>query len=543
MTQPICPHVGAVDADGKRCDPATYPSFENHCAVVHLIDPADDGLESRDQLLLRDQATYCLGQSHRLCPRFRLLQARPGAPIVEDDPSEMGLPVGFGLGDDFTIDGPDRGPSRLGMWAGVATLLLVFMLCGGSLAAYAGWRMVGQGIATISQRVDSQPAASEPGTVLVLVTATGQPEAQSFVAQQTAAAQTQTAAAQTQTTPLPGGAPLVVVTELPTPSATFAFPGAVTATPASDGPMGPVVITTPTPANQTVDPLAPALATAVAGALVITQPGDTPPTPTRRPTPAFVVPTSTPGGPATPVAVGIPATGTPGFVLPTVSFRAANQSVLPGACTILSWDVENARAVFLDNVGVPGHGERQVCLRWAGQTYTLDVLRQDGSKETHTVFVELVPNTVVPTATPTNTPVLTPTPTWTPEGTPSATPIPPSFGVQVTVDGGNQKQCTVGQRCQVNLLVENTGSLADEMFVDLGKTGPWNAIICRDDGNCADTSLSVGVGAGERRTISLAVDVPGDAAGQSYTFNVQAASGNSGRTVSSGQVLMTLHAQ
>ncbi|RLT32679.1 MAG: hypothetical protein DWI57_18210 [Chloroflexi bacterium] len=526
--------MGAVDADDNRCDPATYPSFENHCFVVHLIDPADDGLESRDQLLLRDQATYCLGQSHRLCPRFRLRQSQPGALTVEDAPNEaatsmpaLGLPVGsgLGLGDDLGFDGPERGPSRLGVWAGVATLLLVFMLCGGSLAAYAGWRLVGQGIASISQRAASQPAASEPGTVLVLVTATSQSEAQSPAAPQLA-------------TPQPG--PLVVVTELPTPTATFAFPAAVTPTPASSQPVGPVVITTPTPADQIVDPLAPALATAVAGALVITQPGNLPPTPTRRSTPEFVVPTSTPGAP---LVAGVSATATPNGVLPTVSFRAANQSVLPGACTILSWDVENARAVFLDNVGVPGRGERQVCLRTASQTHTLDVLRLDGSKETHTVFVEVVPNTVVPTVTPTNTPVLTPTPTWTPEGTPSATPIPPSFGVQITVDGGNQRQCTPGQRCDVNLLIQNTGSLADEMFVDIGKSGPWSAAICRDDGSCADTSISVGVAAGGQRTLLLAVNVPGDAAGQSYTFQAVAASGNSGRTVSSGQVSVTLRAQ
>ena len=541
MTQPICPHVGAVDADDNRCDPATYPSFENHCFVVHLIDPSDDGLESRDQLLLRDQATYCLGQSHRLCPRFRLLPARPGAPALENASDElalgmgvgmgagmgvgMGLEVGagMGMGDEFAYDGPERSPSRLGMWAGVATLLLVFLLCGGSLAAYAGWRLVGQGIATLSQRAEAQTVASEPGTVLVLVTATTQPGTQS-----------------TATTEQIPAAPLVVVTELPAPSATFAFPQAVTATPDSSGAVGPIVITTPTPEAQNTDPLAPELATAVAGSLVITQPGDTPPTPTRRPTPAFVVPTSTPG---VPVVAGVSATATPNSVLPTVSFRAANLSVLPNDCTILSWDVENARAVFLDNAGVAGHGERQVCVTFISHSYVLDVLRMDGSKETHTVIVQVVPNTATPTITPTNTPVLTPTPTWTPEGTPSATPIPPSFGVQVAVDGGNQKQCTPGQRCQINLLVENTGSLADEMFIDLGKTGPWSAVICRDDGNCADTSLSVGVGAGERRTILLAVDVPVDAAGQSYTFRVQAASGNSGRTVSSGQVSVTLHAQ
>jgi hypothetical protein len=264
MTQPICPHVGAVDADDNRCDPATYPSFENHCFVVHLIDPSDDGLESRDQLLLRDQATYCLGQSHRLCPRFRLLPARPGAPALENASDElalgMGVGMGAGMGDEFAFDGPERSPSRLGMWAGVATLLLVFLLCGGSLAAYAGWRLVGQGIATLSQRAEAQPVASEPGTVLVLVTATTQPGMQPpATAEQIPAA------------------PLVVVTELPAPSATFAFPQAVTATPNSSGPPGPIVITTPTPEAQNTDPLAPELATAVAGSLVITQPGDTPP--------------------------------------------------------------------------------------------------------------------------------------------------------------------------------------------------------------------------------------------------------------------------
>jgi len=510
MTQPICPHLGAVDTDDNRCDAAAYPSFENRCFVVHLIDPAEDGLESGAQLLFRDQATYCLGESYRFCPRFRLVQrgASTFAP-QEDDP------VALELAEDFAFEEAPQGPSRLGMWVGVASLLLVIFLCGGSLAAYAGWQLVGRGIVTLSQRVDSQRTNTDAGQVILLVTST--PE------------------------PMTPGAPLVVVTALPTPTPTFNFPQAVTATPESGGLVGPLVITTPTPQGQeNSDPLAPELATAVAGALVITQPGDTPPTPTRRPTPLFDVPTSTPG---VPVVGGAQATPTPVLLEAKITFRSANESVLPGACTILYWDVENVRAVFLDGMGVAGRGEKEVCVRWASQTYTLTALKLDGSQELRTVTVILVPHTVTPTITPTGTPVLTPTPTWTPMGTPSATPIPPSYGVQVTVDGGNQKQCVPGQSCEVSLLVENTGSLADEMFINLGKSGPWSAVICRDDGTCADTALSVGIGPGDQRMLTLRADVPGDASGQNYTFQVEAVSGNSGRTVSSGQVAVTLRAQ
>lgn len=514
MTQPICPHVGAVDGDGNRCDPTEYPSFENRCFVAHLIDSGLDGLESGDQLLQRDQATYCLGESHRLCPRFRVVEpVQSGTALF--DPLLPGVFLGDTAGEYTNPD--EMTPPRVGLWVGVASLLLMIFLCGGSVAAYAGWQLAGRGIVALSQRMENQPQPSEQGQVILLVTPT--PEAA-----------------------LPPG-PLVIVTAAPTatPSATFAFPQAVTATPTSSGASGPVVITTPTPPNQEKsDPLAPELATAVAGALIISQPGDTAATPTRRPTPNFVVPTSTPGAP---VVGGIQATGT--VILPEarISFRSAHERVLPGACTILYWDVENVRAVFLNGKGVGGRGEEEFCILWTSQTFTLTVLKLDGSQETRTLTVILVPHTLTPTITPTHTPVLTPTPTWTPQGTPSVTPIPPSFGVQVTAEGGNQKPCSVGQSCEVPLLVENTGSLADEMFINLGKDGPWSSVICRDDGSCADTALSVGIGPGERRYVTLRVDVPGDAAGQSYIFQVEAVSGNSGRTVSSGPMAVTLTAQ
>lgn len=513
MTHSICPHLGAVDAEKKRCDAVTYPSFENRCFVAHLIDPTTDELDSRDQLLFREQATYCLGAGHQICPRFRTIPAGGGDFVLADGSS---IPLSPLLSGDGSVFDEPAEPSRLPMWTGLVSMLLVLFLCGGSVAAYAGWQLVGRGIVTLAQRVDNQPAQSESGQLIVLVTMTPAPTSSGAV----------------------GG--VAVLVEQPTPTPTFVFPPAVTATPSTDGLIGPVVITTPTPQNQAAnDPLLPELATAVAGALIITQPGDTPPTPTRRPTPEFVVPTSTPGLPLVGEQFSTP-TPTPVVLEAKISFRSAHQTLLPGTCTILFWDVENVRAVFLDGMGVAGKGEREVCLRTTSQSYTLTVLKMDGIQETSTLTVQIVPHTPTPTITPTNTPVLTPTPTWTPEGTPSATPVPPSFGVNVVVDGGNQKECTPGQSCEVMLLVENTGSLADEMFVNLGKSGPWTASICRDDGACADTALSVGVGPGTWRAVVLRAQVPGDATGQNYTFQVEAVSGNSGRTVSSGQVPVTL---
>jgi hypothetical protein len=62
--------------------------------------------------------------------------------------------------------------------------------------------------------------------------------------------------------------------------------------------------------------------------------------PTRKPT---AMPTATPCLPA------------------QVSFGADDTSLFEGECTTLRWDVEYATAVFLDGVGVVGHGTRKVC--------------------------------------------------------------------------------------------------------------------------------------------------------------------------------------
>jgi hypothetical protein len=536
--QKFCPHLGTCGEDGTRSEAQDYPSFENQCFAIEFIDPLADGLESQDQLLLTDQATYCLSSSHRLCPRFRLLLGGLNPPTSDHVPGFEGdateaadniPPQSDGalspyldpeLLDELSYDydqSAEQGP-RLGIWMGAATLLFVFLLCGGSLAAYAGWQLVGRGLVPISERLTEMGAPPQQNQIFLLVTPTPASVAQASI--------------------------LPTATATATPA--FSFPSAVTPTPNTGDPQtNPVVITTPTSAAPPIDdsgevPSDPALATAVAGPVVITTPGNLS-VPTRRPTPTFEVPTSTPG---TPAVIVVTATPTPVYPDPIIEFRSAHQALTPDSCTTLYWKVENVRAVFLDNEGVFGQGERRVCIRSASETYTLSVLLMDGTQEDHTVTVNLTLYTPTPTPTPSYTPVLTPTPTWTPEGgTPVPSAVPPQHGVALIADGGNQRNCPVGQRCEVIIQVMNTGDLADEIFVDLAKDGPWPVQICRSDGSCAETSISVGVGPGNQLPIFVQVDVPADSSGQSYTFQIVGTSGNSNRTVRSELLAVTFYAQ
>ncbi len=201
------------------------------------------------------------------------------------------------------------------------------------------------------------------------------------------------------------------------------------------------------------------------------------------------------------------------------------------------------RAAFLDNEGVFGQGERRVCPQWTSGSYTLSVLLMDGSQDDRIVTVELRPDTPTPTPTPTFTPVLTPTPTWTPDGGAVATALPNQFAVQLAVDGGNQRTCAAGQLCEAVVQVGNRGTLADEIFVDLAKDSPWPVQLCRADGLCGETSISIGVGPGNQLPIFVRVQIPPDGAGQSYAFQVSATSGNSNRTVQAEPVSLTLTAQ
>jgi hypothetical protein len=79
--------------------------------------------------------------------------------------------------------------------------------------------------------------------------------------------------------------------------------------------------------------------------------------------------------------------GSPGL---SINFRADDTSLDPGECTILRWDVDNAKAVYISDgyreVSVPAHSSAEIC---PGQstTYVLRATRQDNVDERREVRV------------------------------------------------------------------------------------------------------------------------------------------------------------
>jgi hypothetical protein len=135
-------------------------------------------------------------------------------------------------------------------------------------------------------------------------------------------------------------------------------------------------------------------------------------------------------------AVAATATRTATPAAAQISFGADDDELLPGECTLLRWDVENIREVYLDGEGVAGQGQKRVCPSRT-TTYTLRVVLVDGSVQERSVTVHVTPPAATntsppppPTNTsppppPTNTPPPPPTDT-SPPPPPSDTPAPPA---------------------------------------------------------------------------------------------------------------------
>jgi hypothetical protein len=112
--------------------------------------------------------------------------------------------------------------------------------------------------------------------------------------------------------------------------------------------------------------------------------GAQPPTPTPTATP-MALPT------ATPTATSLPPTPTPTFTPypeTVINFWSDAPYVNAGQCTTLHWDVKGVREVYLNGGPVAGQGSQQVCLCEAA-TYTLHVVKLDGSTEDRQVFIDV----------------------------------------------------------------------------------------------------------------------------------------------------------
>jgi hypothetical protein len=113
---------------------------------------------------------------------------------------------------------------------------------------------------------------------------------------------------------------------------------------------------------------------------------------TPTPTPTGTQP-PTPTPTATPTATSLPPTLTPTPTLTpypetVINFWSDAPYVNAGQCTTLHWAVEGVREVYLNGSPVAGQGSQQVCLCEAA-TYTLHVVKLDGSTEDRQVFIDV----------------------------------------------------------------------------------------------------------------------------------------------------------
>jgi hypothetical protein len=165
-------------------------------------------------------------------------------------------------------------------------------------------------------------------------------------------------------------------------------------------------------------------------------------TPTRigtRP-PARLTATRTPTGVGSPT---VTPTGTATGAAYVFEFGVSPSTIESGDCATLEWNVEGVQAVYLDGDGVGGGKQTKKVCPTSTTTYTMEVVKTDGTKESKSVTVKVTSAATLPpaaTATPQVDPTDTPQPTDEPSDTPepaaSDTPEPqatdtPSAGTSV----------------------------------------------------------------------------------------------------------------
>jgi hypothetical protein len=542
MNQTTCRHLGTLTATDQPSEAIDYPSFENQCFATEQDTP----------LLLTHQATFCLSANHRHCPRFLAVQTNRRQPSLPNQPNLAGWLNSFE--DDTRQFGGLQGDLEEGLaipsaslhedeafapqasrrrwaWVGAAMIFITVVLCGSIFAVYTGWQLVNANYlakrtsqAQLLNRTVTTPA------VLLIVTATS---AQKPLAPSEA----------------PAASVPTATTAPPTAVLVNGFPQAVTPTPVVINPSSNQAVQSN---SQPVQVVAIHQAPVVGQALSNTQsapqteplPNITLPTPaldlqveipTRRPTPILDLPTSTPA------AVEPTATPTPPPPLgtPVVIFAPLQTSLTTGSCTLVRWHVENVQAVYYENQGVNGDGEREECIEDESEVVTLAVILPNGSTKIYTTTLTYLPPTPTLTPTPSFTPEeeFEPSPTWTPDA-PTATPtIFVHYGTSLEIFGENRHQCTPDSTCEYDLLVANVANAPDNLVLTFVQSGPWPTLLCEDNGNCSTSNLTLNnLDSGSSRLIKLKVNVASDATPQIATYSLQSISGGSGGSATSSVV-------
>lgn len=590
MDEKCCPYLGTLDEQNNQTPSIDYPSFENHCFAHAASAP--------NVLILADQATYCLGGGHPLCPRYQTVSAAQHFGSVPpfsamQGAAQFATPARAAFGPyirpphdthqpfDFTTSIPlesellhpqtlahddaeaaaftwrglwrrlrradedaemDGGAGRPVIWLAAASFVAVF-LCGIGLSLYMGWQLMsGRLLAALPEpgNVDTlQQGGSIPRATDLYIVITATPVADSASEQPPANAPE----ASVQNEANQSNGELAVLA----PTATFNFPPAVTATPMVVDPNAANPPAQNPPAddagnganNANTNVLLPPPTATPAPEIDVQVIVPTPPE--RRPTPDFVIPSSTPGEPEpTPT---VTATWPP----PVVIFGPDKEQLLHGECTMVRWNVENVRAVYYENLEAKGNGEKEECLNDDENidVFTLTIVLPDGATDVITSSISLIPPTVTPTPSLTFTPLPNPTATWTPI---PPTPTPTSDAIYGTIlalsNGASPVSCTVGQSCEIGLITTNSGNQVDTLSVLFEQQANWEAQLCRQDGVCSNDRLVLSnVGPGNTAYVVLRVAIPADAAGQSAAYVFRAVSGNSGDQVTSDVVSVQINVQ
>jgi hypothetical protein len=401
------------------------------------------------------------------------------------------------------------------------------LLCGGLFAAYVGWQMVRDEVAsTPPGSIDRLAAPAQAQTSLqpqtyIIVTATSDPQG-AAIAQ--APQQGLVEAVQRPSTSNAIG---------PTP----VYPAAVEAT------------ATPTGGPQQPPPSLQEIAQETNATALLPQSAATPildfglEVPTRRPTPFLDIPTSTPVIDATatppPTATPMPPLGTP-----MVIFYAEDPIMDQGDCTNLHWHVENVKEVYYENIGVDGRGQKEECIRDDDPgNYRLMVILQNGATQWYTVTVGVLLPTDTPAPTPTRTPQPVPTATWTPN-LPTPTPTPQTtYGARLVAGDDPDISCERGSTCELDLYASNTGNAIDNITVRFTEASSWPRQLCRLDGVCSENQITlVNMGVSNSGVVRLSISVPADAASETMSYRVQAVSDNSGGDTTSANITIKITA-
>lgn len=508
-----CPHLAQITGDHRREPAVEFPSFENQCLA--------SGAE--ELITLGDQATYCLAEHYRNCPRFRRAAGNIGGPspdfvpahALAEDAWPAFLPDGQPLFSGVSMDldpllgaqEHDQSARRRWAWIGAALVFVSVFLCGGMIASYTGWQWIARNLparAVNNGNVETVAAVPTPA-IFVVYTAT--PDS--------ALAGAPVVAGPT--------APLLVLPPADGGSARD-FPAAVTPTPVVVDPILPQPsfgVGDPEPVNE-----APVINIDI-------------PIPTRRPTPIFDLPTSTPLAEVADVSTATPTPEPLGT--PIVMFAAEQPMLERGLCTMVRWNVMNVREVYYEDLPVNGQGEREVCIDKEDRILELRVFFADGASQLYTTTVSFLAPTPTITPTPSFTPEPIYTPTWTPQP-PPATPTPNvRYGVVLTTSGSSDVTCAAGQQCETGLLMTNSGDASDTLILMIVQGGVFPAQLCRPDGVCGGNDLSIaGVGPGNTAYVLLRTEPPADASAQSTSYTLMAASGGSGRSILSQQVTINV---